>query len=140
MAGTLGHVCNSANWGSEAGIMVCRIYKTLFTFALLAAVSAVATLVLDITIRKRQTSLGKYDQMRDSTYDLKSSENAFSTGALGRHHDDHPEPWQREGHELNDYNTRDPSRERIRSEHFGYTSPSEQTYYDSGNYGGRDRR
>lgn len=34
MAGTLGHVCNATNWGSEAGIMVCRIYKALFTFAL----------------------------------------------------------------------------------------------------------
>lgn len=77
--------------------------------------------------------------MRDSTYDLKPSQEAFSSGALGEHHDEQMEPWQRSGHELGDYNSRNPSRERIRSEHFGYTSPSEQTRYDAGNYGARDR-
>jgi hypothetical protein len=33
--GTLSHVCNRANWTEETGIMVCRIYKALFAFALL---------------------------------------------------------------------------------------------------------
>jgi hypothetical protein len=32
--GTLSHVCNTANWTEEVGIMVCRIYKALFAFAL----------------------------------------------------------------------------------------------------------
>ncbi len=119
--------------------MVCRIYKALFTFTLLGAISAVAMVALDIKVRKRQTSLGKYNQVRDSAYDLKPSGEAFSSGALGGHHGERVEPWQRAGHEPNDYGTRDVSRERIRSEHFGYTSPSEQTHYDSGNYGARDR-
>ena len=35
MSGTLTHVCNVANWHEDAGIMVCRIYKSLFTFSLL---------------------------------------------------------------------------------------------------------
>ena len=34
MSGTLVHRCNIANWGNDAGIMVCRLYKALFTFAL----------------------------------------------------------------------------------------------------------
>lgn len=34
-SGTLGHVCNKANWQDETGIMVCRIYKALFAFSLL---------------------------------------------------------------------------------------------------------
>jgi hypothetical protein len=33
--GTLMHKCNIKNWGNDAGIMVCRLYKTLFTFALI---------------------------------------------------------------------------------------------------------
>lgn len=140
MAGTLGHVCSSENWGSDAGVMVCRLYKALFSFTLLGAISAVAMVVLDFRVRSQQNSLGKYNQMRESAYDLKPSREAFSSGALGGHHDEQVEPWQRAGHEPNDYNTRDISRERIRSEHFGYTSPSEQTHYDSGIYGARDRQ
>ena len=137
MAGTLGHVCDAANWGSEAGIMICRIYKALFTFTMLGAISAVAMVALDIKVRRKQNSLGKYNQMRDSAYDLKPSN--FSTGALGGHHDEHPEAWQRAGQEPTDYNTQDLPRERIRSEHFGYTSPLDQTHYDPGTHGARDR-
>jgi len=35
MAPTLGHYCNTSTWENDAGVMVCRIYKTLFTFTLL---------------------------------------------------------------------------------------------------------
>jgi hypothetical protein len=140
MAGTLGHVCNAANWGSDAGIMVCRIYKALFTFTLLGAISAVAMVVLDIKVRRKQNRLGKYVQTDDAAHDLKSSRDVFSSGALGGHHDEQVEPWQRAGHEPHDYDSPGLSRERIRSDHFGYTSPSEQTHYDSGNYGARERQ
>jgi hypothetical protein len=34
MSGTLVHRCDAANWGNDAGIMVCRLYKALFTFSL----------------------------------------------------------------------------------------------------------
>ena len=34
MSGTLTHTCNTENWGDSSGTMVCRIYKALFTFAL----------------------------------------------------------------------------------------------------------
>lgn len=34
MSATLSHACNTVNWGNDAGTMVCRIYKALFTFAL----------------------------------------------------------------------------------------------------------
>jgi hypothetical protein len=139
MAGTLGHVCNTANWGSEAGIMVCRIYKALFTFTLLSTLSAIAMVVLDFKVRGRQTSLGKYNQMRESAHDQNPSREVFASGAIGGHHDELPEPWQRTGHEPINYDTQAGSRERIRSEHFGYTSPMDQTHYDSGNFGARDR-
>jgi len=32
---TIAHGCNVHNWENEAGIMVCRLYKALFTFGLL---------------------------------------------------------------------------------------------------------
>ena len=35
MAGTLTHYCDILNWTDGTGIMVCRIYKSLFTFTLL---------------------------------------------------------------------------------------------------------
>jgi hypothetical protein len=34
MSGTLVHKCNATNWGNDAGVMVCRLYKALFTFSL----------------------------------------------------------------------------------------------------------
>jgi hypothetical protein len=140
MAGTLGHVCNTANWGSDVGIMVCRIYKALFTFTLFGALSALAMVVLDIKVRKQQTSLGAYNQMRDSTYDEKQQQpERFSSGAVSREQDRPLAPWQSAEREHSDYNSPGLSRERIRSENFGYTPPSEQTHYDAGNYGYRDR-
>lgn len=35
MSGTLAHYCDVDNWNDGTGIMVCRIYKAVFTFALL---------------------------------------------------------------------------------------------------------
>lgn len=35
MWGTLTHYCDVLNWNDSTGIMVCRIYKALFTFSLL---------------------------------------------------------------------------------------------------------
>lgn len=35
MWSTLTHYCNVTNWNDQTGIMVCRIYKALFTFSLL---------------------------------------------------------------------------------------------------------
>jgi hypothetical protein len=34
MAGTLGNACDFAHWNEDIGIMVCRIYKALWTFTL----------------------------------------------------------------------------------------------------------
>lgn len=35
MSGTLANACDVRHWNEDVGIMVCRIYKALFTFALL---------------------------------------------------------------------------------------------------------
>ena len=35
MWGTLTHYCDTSNWHDGTGVMVCRIYKAVFTFSLL---------------------------------------------------------------------------------------------------------
>ncbi|KAL2217536.1 hypothetical protein M432DRAFT_443595 [Thermoascus aurantiacus ATCC 26904] len=63
MSGTLMTSCNTATWGTSTGVMVCRIYKVLFTFTVLAFVLHLAAIVLDVIARRRQRSLGDYDAM-----------------------------------------------------------------------------
>ncbi|KAK1808602.1 hypothetical protein LTR12_017050 [Friedmanniomyces endolithicus] len=60
MSGTLANVCDKAHWHEDTGIMVCRIYKALFTFTLLGFVSTLAALGLDIYVRRQQTRRGVY--------------------------------------------------------------------------------
>ncbi|KAI9781719.1 MAG: hypothetical protein M1839_005712 [Geoglossum umbratile] len=67
MSGTLVHKCNVTNWHSDAGIMVCRLYKTLFTFALTGLLSTFSALILDIVVRKRENARGRYIPANDPT-------------------------------------------------------------------------
>jgi len=55
--------------------MVCRIYKALYSFALLGFISTLLALILDIYVFKQATRLGKYENMRDA--DLKHAEASF---------------------------------------------------------------
>lgn len=132
--GTLPHKCNSDNWGSDTGVMVCHIYKTAFAFTLLAVVFLLAMIVLDIKARRRQKNQIKYDHMRDSSYDLKPTERPFSTTALGRHHEQPVQPWQSAENDPSDYHSRNTSRSTAPATGFEYTSPTEQTQYDGGRY------
>ena len=96
-SGTLTHVCNVDNWHDDVGIMVCRIYKALFAFALLGFVSTVGALALDIIVYRRHTRLGVYNPMQDipenkrriSTYDPRTSSpfgsRALDTDGAGHH-------------------------------------------------------
>ncbi|KAF2014525.1 hypothetical protein BU24DRAFT_451542 [Aaosphaeria arxii CBS 175.79] len=45
--GTLTHACDKLNWGSQMGVNICRCYKTLFSFALIALVSTIVAVGLD---------------------------------------------------------------------------------------------
>ena len=51
-SGTLAHVCNANNWESDTGVSVCRMYKALFSFALLGLVATLAALALDIKVMR----------------------------------------------------------------------------------------
>lgn len=66
MYGTLGHSCSRANWASDDGMMICRTYKALYSFALFGWLAHVALIVLDVRSRRAQTALGRYDRMMSS--------------------------------------------------------------------------
>lgn len=70
MSGTLTHSCSAANWASNDGMMVCRIYKALYSFAVFALLAQIAQIVLDTRSRHNQTKLGRYDNLQGSR-DLK---------------------------------------------------------------------
>ena len=141
MSGTLGHVCNTANWGNSSGIMICRYYKALFSFSLFGVLGAIAAFILDFKVRRKQTRFGAYDQMKDpSTTNLPQGGDAKMRG-LGVHSTSIGlEPYRNEGHEPDTW--RPPPynapRENVNIQHF-YSAPSEQTAYDGG-YGYSDRR
>ncbi|KAI8931591.1 hypothetical protein NX059_011245 [Plenodomus lindquistii] len=62
-SGTLAHVCNVDNWGSDAGISVCRLYKVLFSFTLFGLVSTLLALLLDMKVQRSAVKRGKFQQL-----------------------------------------------------------------------------
>jgi len=115
-SGTLSHVCNKSNWEDETGIMICRIYKALFSFTLLGFVSTLAAACLDVYVFRRATARGKYNQMQNVDH-----KQAFDAPDHVLGIDSHPLQTQRP------YNAQ-PSKA---SSH-GYSVPEEQFQYDTG--------
>lgn len=83
MSPTLKNYCDVEHWKEDAGIMVCRIYKALFTFAFLGlyvlletllqthttswwilttiySISTIAALCLDFYVRRKNNKRGMY--------------------------------------------------------------------------------
>ncbi|KAF2097839.1 hypothetical protein NA57DRAFT_76646 [Rhizodiscina lignyota] len=135
-SGTLTHTCSLDVWREDAGIMVCRIYKSLFAFAMLGFVSTLAALFLDIYVLRRATRLGKYNQMND--IDRKSpypaprnlEDDAWDLGrgstdvwAPGSENIEQPRPFS------------DPAK-NVSTVRAGYEVPEEQFNYDTGYQGG----
>ncbi|PCG98856.1 Hypothetical protein PENO1_031820 [Penicillium occitanis (nom. inval.)] len=66
MRGTLMTTCNVDSWGTSTGVMVCRVYKTLFSFIVVAAVFTLLHVIIDGVAKKDQrhmTVLAAYDSM-----------------------------------------------------------------------------
>ncbi|KAL8905053.1 MAG: hypothetical protein Q9207_002868 [Kuettlingeria erythrocarpa] len=122
---TLGHRCLIVNWKTEAGIMVCRLYKACTAFTVTGLLTTLLCLFLDIKTYRKATQLGKYNQMDVldhkhpapiisspvPQYEHFSNQRADDTGDLG---DQKPYRVQ----------------ESIGVQHFGYSAPTEQTRYD----------
>ncbi|KAF2669773.1 hypothetical protein BT63DRAFT_371566 [Microthyrium microscopicum] len=122
---TLGHVCNRENWTGPVGIMVCRIYKALFAFAMLGSVTTVAALILDIVVWRRTTSRGKYAQMPDNR------EKPVGIGAPGRPYNAPAYSDSRSSIALEQYTAPNAAY----GERADYALPEEQFSYDT-SYGG----
>ncbi|KAI4156435.1 MAG: hypothetical protein L6R39_001106 [Caloplaca ligustica] len=60
---TLGHRCLVINWKTEAGIMVCRLYKACAAFTITGLLSTLLNLFLDVKTYRKTTQRGKYNQM-----------------------------------------------------------------------------
>lgn len=63
MSGTLTHVCSAANWGNNDGVMICRMYKALFSFTVVGLFAAFLAVILDVKTRRKQTRMGNYAAM-----------------------------------------------------------------------------
>ncbi|KAF2273614.1 uncharacterized protein EI97DRAFT_147251 [Westerdykella ornata] len=63
-SGTLAHVCNVKTWDDNTGIMICRIYKALFSFSLFGVISSLLALLLDIHVQRKTTQRGKFTALQ----------------------------------------------------------------------------
>ncbi|EON68614.1 hypothetical protein W97_07872 [Coniosporium apollinis CBS 100218] len=124
---TLTHVCNRDNWKDDMGVMVCRVYKALFGFAVLGVVSTLLALLLDLYVFRQATKRGMYNAMED--LDSKRSPTPNLEGMRSQEfldvNDEHPLSAQR------------PAKAPKQS---GYEMPAEQFEYDTGYYGGHAER
>jgi hypothetical protein len=57
-------VCDVETWESEIGISVCRLYKALFSFALLGLVATLLALGLDVRVQRSATKRGRFQQLQ----------------------------------------------------------------------------
>jgi hypothetical protein len=94
MQGTIGTTCNTSNWGTSTGVMVCRLYKTLFSFVVISLAMAVFHIILDIVARRDRFNLSRLGSMRYRDDDIKLHDRSESSvpalsGALGGGDDQH---------------------------------------------------
>ncbi|KAL8834250.1 MAG: hypothetical protein Q9170_003837 [Blastenia crenularia] len=85
------------NWHTEAGIMVCRLYKACTAFTVTGLLTTLLALFLDVRTHRKSTQLGKYNQMHTPDtkrsgpiisspvpqYESYSSPRGMDTGDLG---------------------------------------------------------
>ncbi|MCJ1245308.1 hypothetical protein MMC30_002512 [Trapelia coarctata] len=140
---TLMHRCSIENWSTEAGVMVCRIYKALEAFAASGMLSTLLSLILDIRTHRQTIHRGNYNPMGDS------KPVPFITHRSPSYHDapsSFPAPSSSTTNFQDSYSTRDvpleipayshegkmsyKAQKPIETNSFGYAAPVEQTRYD----------
>ncbi|MCJ1406265.1 hypothetical protein MMC19_000330 [Ptychographa xylographoides] len=139
LSGLLSHQCTIDNWTSDLGVMVCRIYKALMSFAVIGMITTLLALTLDILTHRQSAQLGAYNSMGGASARvsiIKTPLQAFSD----LHSDPAMDSPYREpdleipefSHDMKKpYKTQRP----IEVAQFGYAAPSEQTSY-GGAYSG----
>jgi hypothetical protein len=156
MAHTILTSCSITYWGNNTGISVCRGYKALFAFTVTGTVSSVASIWLDVVVRRRVNRLGAYDPMGsmaavgEDPADVKLAvRNESVSGVqydavpppMSRGAYDHTLEYTHAGEAAQYYDSaparsrRGESRVRFDSyDHGGYGLPAHQTSYDPAMY------
>jgi len=69
MSKTLSHACITLDWATDAGTMICRIYKALYAFVVIGLAAQVYIVVHDVLARRRLRtgSRGEYGVMKNDT-------------------------------------------------------------------------
>ncbi|KAF2726184.1 hypothetical protein K431DRAFT_280211 [Polychaeton citri CBS 116435] len=143
MSGTLRNACDFDHWEVNEGVMVCRIYKALFTFAFIGLLSTLAALGLDIYVRRQQTARGVYrlqeiDTKRPTAAHgpFTDPEQSYDQGGLQPHRDS--EAWESNPRpSIGPYGEAGDSKQMANS---GYAVPENQFDYDTGYHGGHETR
>lgn len=141
MSPTLLHYCDVEHWREDAGIMVCRIYKALFTFAFLGLLSTLAALCLDFHVRRKNNKRGMY-RLHDLDNKPPQSgaprgpftDEGHGYGAGGLAEPRHSDAWEEPRPSMGPY-----GEQGGRSQQ-GYALPESQFEYDTGYYGGHEGR
>ncbi|TKA26821.1 hypothetical protein B0A50_04267 [Salinomyces thailandicus] len=137
MSGTLRNMCDVEHWHEDVGIMVCRIYKALFTFTLLGLLSTLAALGLDIYVRRQQTRRGIYRlHDLDAKRQPERTRGPF-TDAAAIPDSRESDAWEDPRLSIEPYGEQSTS---DRVERQGYALPDDQFEYDTGYHGGHAER
>ncbi|KAL9118440.1 MAG: hypothetical protein Q9187_005015 [Circinaria calcarea] len=118
---TLTHRCVILNWTSQAGVMVCRLYKALTAFTVTGMLSSVLSLLLDVRVNRKVASRGTYNSMQD----IKAPPN-LTPDVLHESYGQASLEFPESSHVKKPYKVQRP----IEAQDFGYSAPSEQTSYD----------
>ncbi|KAG9646245.1 hypothetical protein KCU98_g10295, partial [Aureobasidium melanogenum] len=143
MWGTLTHYCDVSHWNDGTGIMVCKIYKALFSFALLGLISTLMAVALDIHISRMNTLRGQHFRL-NLFGDRKTSEvpmngpytdvNSQSNSQDNLTHSNESLPHVATGDAFEVPNT---GSQKTRA---GYTIPESQFDYETGYHGAHAER
>ncbi|THW21916.1 hypothetical protein D6D23_06244 [Aureobasidium pullulans] len=143
MWGTLTHFCDVSHWNDGTGIMVCKIYKALFSFALLGLISTLMAVALDIHISRMNTLRGQHFRlnlrgdrkasdipMNGPYADINSQSNSHDD--LTHSHESLPHLATGDAFEVPTSGS-----QKTRA---GYTIPESQFDYETGYHGGHAER
>lgn len=59
----LSHSCSVKIWGTSMGVMVCRLYKAMYSFSAISLALAVGSVILDYTVLREDAVAGIYQPL-----------------------------------------------------------------------------
>ncbi|KAJ5093906.1 hypothetical protein N7456_009767 [Penicillium angulare] len=135
--------CTTKYWGNSTGENVCRMYKAVFAFTVLAVAAFIASIALDGIVRRRQNRFGVYGLTGpgEDPMDYKMSNIRSGSGSLPAmpYEHDVPAPAVAAGgvgsHEQHPYSDTSYSHSRGQS----IPGDAQQYYDDAPAYGHNDR-